>query len=108
MNFNETKKEFRKTKEWKDFAKSLKAERKIDALTLAKLRKGCICHHLDLKPENYKDLTSHKFETLNMKSHDVVHFLYTYYKKDPYIIKRLQRILDKMVMYTNENSIIKK
>ena len=107
MNFNEQKKAFRKTKAWRDFAKELKAERKVDALTLAKLRKGCICHHLDLRPENYKDLSPYRFETLNMKSHDVIHFLYTYYKKDPYILRRLEKILMKMEMYNNEGSIIK-
>lgn len=97
MNFNEMKKQFRKSKEWREFSKALKAERKIDALTLAKLRKGSICHHLDLRPENYKDLSPHRFETLNMKSHDVVHFMYMYYKKDPAIIDRLKAILDRMV-----------
>ena len=107
MNFNEMKKAFRKTKEWKEFSKSLKAERKIDALTLAKLRRGSLCHHLDLRPENYKVLSPQRFETLNMKSHDVIHFLYTYYKKDPYILRRLERILMKMEMYNNEGSIIK-
>ena len=98
MNFNEMKKEFRKTKEWKEFSKCLKAERKVDALTLAKLRKGSTSHHLDLRPEFYKDLDPKKFETLNMKSHDVVHFMYTYYCKDPNILNRLKEILDKMVL----------
>ena len=102
MNFNEMKKEFRKTKEWREFTKALKAERKIDALTLQKLRKGSTSHHLDLNPDNYKVLDKANFETLNIKSHEVVHFLYNYYKKDPAIITRLSDILHKMVLLNGD------
>lgn len=97
MNFNEKKKEFRKSKAWRDFSKKLKEERKVDALTLTKLRKGSLSHHLDLNPDNYEKLDKANFECLNMKSHDVVHFMYNYYKKDPAIINRLKDILCKMV-----------
>ena len=102
MNFNERKKAFRKTKTWKDFTKELKAERKVDALTLAKLRKGSLSHHLDLNPDNYEVLDKANFECLNMKSHDVVHFMYNYYKKDPAIIDRLKDILHKMVLLNGD------
>ena len=97
MNFNERKKAFRKTKTWRDFTKWLRAERKVDALTHAKLRKGSLSHHMDLNPDNYEILDPDKFEALNMKSHDVVHFMYNYYKKDRSIVERLKNILDKMV-----------
>ena len=103
MNFNEQKKAFRKTKAWREFSKALKAERKTDALTLAKLRKGSITHHLDLNPDNYEKLDKANFECLNMKSHDVVHFMYNYYKKDRSVLERLKNILDKMVELNNEN-----
>ena len=102
MNFNERKKAFRKSKTWKDFTKELKAERKVDALTLAKLRKGSLSHHLDLNPDNYEKLVKENFECLNMKSHDVVHFMYMYYKKDPAIIDRLKDILHKMVLLNGD------
>lgn len=102
MNFNEKKKEFRKSKAWKDFTKALKEERKVDALTLAKLRKGSLSHHLDLNPDNYEKLDPTNFECLNMKSHDVVHFMYNYYKKDPAIIDRLKAILHKMVLLNGD------
>ena len=102
MTFNEQKKEFRKSKTWKEFTKALKEERKVDALTLQKLRKGSISHHLDLNPDNYKVLDKANFETLNMKSHEVVHFLYNYYKKDPAIIDRLKDILHKMVLLNGD------
>lgn len=102
MTFNEMKKEFRKSKEWKEFTKALKEERKVDALTLQKLRKGSLSHHLDLNPDNYKVLDKANFETLNMKSHEVVHFLYNYYKKDPAVIDRLKDILHKMVLLNGD------
>ena len=102
MNFNERKKAFRETKVWRDFSKELKAERKVDALTLAKLRKRSITHHLDLNPDNYEVLDKDNFECLNMKSHDVVHFLYNYYKKDREVLTRLECILEKMVLLNGD------
>ena len=102
MNFNEQKKAFRKTKAWREFSKELKAERKVDALTHAKLRKGSLCHHLDLNPDNYDKLDPANFECLNMKSHDVIHFLYNYYKKDPEVLNRLKDILHKMILLNED------
>lgn len=102
MNFNEMKKQFRQKAEWKRFREDMKMLRKVDALTLAKLRKGWALHHLDLQPENYTKLEEYKFECLNNKSHDVVHFMYNYYKKDPAIIDRLKDILNKMVLLNGE------
>lgn len=97
MSFNEMKKAFRRTKAWKDFTKELRAERKVDALTHSKLRKGSLSHHMDLNPDNYTVLDKDKFECLNIKSHDVIHFLYSYYAKDRSIMTRLQNILDRMI-----------
>ena len=102
MNYNEMKKQFRQTKEWKEFRAKMK-ERKVDALTLSKLRKGWALHHLDLDALHYKDLSEHKFECLNNKSHDLVHFMYNYYKKDRSVLERLKNILDKMVEFNNED-----
>ena len=101
MNYNEMKKQFRQTKEWKEFRAKMK-ERKVDALTLSKLRKGWALHHLDLDAMHYGDLSEHRFECLNNKSHDVVHFLYNYYKKDTDILFRLKDILDRMVILNGE------
>lgn len=97
MNFNEQKKEFRKSKAWREFSKELKEERKVDALTLAKLRKGSLSHHLDLNPDNYEKLNKEHFECLNIKSHDFIHFIYVYYKKDRSVLDRLKTILEKMI-----------
>ena len=73
-----------------------------DQLTLKPLRKGFNVHHLDMRDENYTILKEERFRPLNSDSHDCVHFLYRYYKKDPFIIDRLRAILDLMVKYNDD------
>ena len=73
-----------------------------DQLTLKPLRKGFNIHHLDMREENYQVLKEERFRPLNSDSHDCVHFLYRYYKKDPFIIDRLRKILDLMVKYNED------
>lgn len=102
MNNNEMKREFRKSKEWREFSKSLKAEKKVDALTLQPLRKGSLTHHMDLHPDNYTVLDPDHFECFNMKSHDFIHFIFNYYKKDRSVLERLKNILDKMVTLSGD------
>lgn len=92
------KNQFRHTKVWTDFRKSKRESDCKDALTHKKLTSQFNLHHLDLNPDNYKDLSDpDKFLCLNHNSHDCIHFLYTYYRKDPSILDRLKEILDKMV-----------
>lgn len=85
---------FRSTSIWKDFRKTF--SKRKDALTGKKLNKGYNLHHLNLNPERYTDLTEGHFVPLNSASHDCIHFLYGYYRKDPEIIVRLVKILEKM------------
>ena len=73
-----------------------------DQLTLKPLRKGFNIHHLDLREEHYTILKEERFRPLNSDSHDCIHFLYRYYKKDPFIIDRLRKILDLMVKYNED------
>ncbi len=69
-----------------------------DFITKAKLRKYSALHHCDLRAENYTDLSNEEnFFYLNNGCHDVVHYLYTYYKKDPTVLDRLKEVLDRMV-----------
>ena len=72
---------------------------KIDYITGKKLYTGFNVHHLDLHPENYKDLNPEKFVCLNRKSHECIHFLYTYWKKDKEILERIKEILMRMEEY---------
>ena len=68
-----------------------------DCITNKPLRNRWNLHHLDLREENYTVLKEERFRPLNSDTHDCVHFLYRYYKKDPFIIDRLRIILDLMV-----------
>lgn len=97
------KNEFRKTLKWKRFRYELvDFYDNLDSLTNKPLHKGFNIHHLDLRTENYTKLTPERFRPLNTASHDCIHFLYNYYKKDPFIIDRLRTILDLMVKYNED------
>lgn len=90
------KTKFRASKEWKEFRKKLSV-RKTDEITLSPLRKGYNIHHLDLNKDNYCNIENeNNFCVLNKKTHEVLHFLYSYYKKDKSILKRLKIILERM------------
>ena len=98
MNHQRDKARFRATGEWKQFRSDMKAASGgTDALTGKPLRKGAQLHHLDMRPENYRNLDAAKFIYLNRASHEMVHFLYSYFRKDSAIIYRLQNILYRMV-----------
>lgn len=93
------KRAFRGSKKWKTFRHNMVVEcDSKDVVTGKKLIKGFECHHMDLDADNYENLDNKdNFVCLNKQTHKMVHFLYTYYKKDKNIVKRLVEVLDKMV-----------
>lgn len=91
---------FRKRKAWTEFRETFKKEK--DALTGSKLSKRFNLHHLDMNPQHYDDLSHREnFVPLNSKSHDLLHFLLPYYKKDPAVLNRLKDLLDRMIELEN-------
>lgn len=106
MNEAQKKKtKFRASKKWKLFAHQLSIlQNGLDAITKTKLRKYSAVHHKDLRADNYEDLSdiSH-FAYLNHETHKVVHYLYTYYKKDKDVIERLEQLLEEMYKINNCN-----
>jgi hypothetical protein len=89
------KRNFRATAAWKKFKNRLKANRKVDALTLKPLRAGWNCHHMDLADRNYTDLSDEThFLTLNKMSHEVLHAILRYALADPDYLKRLEKIVE--------------
>jgi len=63
---------------------------------------------MDMCSDHYDNIsTRDNFIPLNSKSHECVHFLFDYYKKDPAILDRLKDILDKMVILNSDPSKIK-
>lgn len=91
------KKRFRQTKTWKEFRDSIRKKIKFDFLTGKPLHGKWELHHCDLRPENYQILNNEEnFIPLNSRSHSTIHFLYSYYIKDPLVLERLKTILDRM------------
>ena len=90
------KRNFRARKIWKLFKLKKKKEcGGIDLITLSKLGKRWELHHEDLREENYEKLNDN-FLPCNNQTHEMVHWLYRYYVKDPEIIKRLVAEMEKM------------
>ena len=97
------KKDFLKTLAWKRWRYTLiDYYENRDCITNKPLRKGFNIHHLDMREEHYTILREERFRPLNSDTHDCVHFLYRYYKKDPFIIDRLREVLDLMVKYNED------
>lgn len=89
------KSKFRETTFWKSFRDSFKGM--LDPITLKKVPKRFALHHLCLDARQYMILRKDRFAPHNSKMHEIVHYLYGYYRKDKNIIKRLQKELDRMV-----------
>lgn len=92
---SEQKNKFRSTSIWKNFKKSFLE--KVDPISLKRLPKGYQLHHMDLNPAHYTNLKKSNFCCLNGTTHSIVHYLYSIYRKDRNVLKRLKKILDKMV-----------
>lgn len=101
---NERKNLFRRTSAWKKWRlHMLEVSGGIDYVTHKPLRKGCNVHHLD--ECHYDTLTDDRFVVLNVKTHEVVEWLWTYYQKDPDAIKRLETVMEKMKFFQEGNNI---
>ena len=94
MNQNQkNKRKLRNSKEWKDFRKKKMHENKVDCITLRKLTGRWALHHrhVSANMEEYGDLSEpDEFVCLNQMTHKMLHFLYPYWKKDPYILNRIE------------------
>lgn len=89
---------FRKTSRWANFKIEMKNRGLgVDRITRKPLNKGWNLHHCDLDPEHYEILNWNNFECLNPATHDFIHWLYNFYKKDPFIIERIEDLMKKMV-----------
>lgn len=90
------KSKFRKTKKWQAFRKRLQYHYQKDYLTHKPLRAGWNAHHLCMKEEEYEQLGLDRLIPLNKQSHKFIHFVYTYYNKDPEVLDRLAEIMQRM------------
>lgn len=90
----------RRSKKWKELRKKIQSQyNDKDPITNSKLYKGFNVHHLDMSIENYDNLSMDRFVPLNKMTHDTIHFLYRYYRKDKHILERIREVLERMLEY---------
>lgn len=94
--------EFRKSREWKAFKHKCRLRTSKDYITNEPLQYDWNLHHLDLNVQRYDNLDPNRFTPLNPKTHELVHELYKFYKKDRRVLDRLKTVLDRMYALTNE------
>lgn len=112
------KQAFRKTQVWRDFRRKfyVKEQKKlkngktkdipnVDPITLKPLSRTFNLHHMDLDPHHYASLKEDNFKPVNTQSHEVLHWLYGYYRKDPAILDRLKILLDEMCKLNNNKDV---
>lgn len=95
---------FRTSAKWKKFRAFLKKEcNGLDFITGKKLLKGFQVHHKDMRLENYKNISDPKrFLACNKRTHEFIHFAFTYYDKDPDFLTRLKDVLDDMKQFNSD------
>ena len=86
---------FRLTDTWKKFRKLF--DKQVDPITLKTLPKRYNLHHLVLDPAKYTELDEDKFRPHSNSTHDLIHKLYGYYRKDKGVLDRIKEELDLMV-----------
>lgn len=88
-----SKRSFRNSKAWKTFRSKIYVKQHgIDPITGAKLAKGCNLHHRHVTAgeDDYKDMSNEDdFVMLGPMCHKMLHFLYTYWKKDSQVLDRI-------------------
>lgn len=90
----------RQSKAWKTLRHQINvSQHSVDPITKKKLiARSCTLHHLDQRFENYTKIDNmDNFVLLNRRTHEMLHFIYTYYIKDKTVIDRLVYYLEKMI-----------
>lgn len=91
------KTKFRQSAKWKKFRHFMNVKQKgIDPITGKKLCKGCNLHHrhVTADTDEYTDISNEAhYVMLNKQTHEMLHWLYRYWKNDPSIIYRIEEEL---------------
>ena len=104
MNYKE-RQVFRKTDAWHKWKAKCRLHTSKDFITKEPLCAKWNLHHLDLNTTRYDHITDmNRFMPLNPKTHEVIHELFKWYKKDHKVLDRIRQTLDMMEVYTNEIS----
>ncbi len=95
---------FRKSAKWKAFRQKCRLHTSRDYITKQSLMRDWNLHHLDLDVTRYDQLDDmNKFMPLNKKTHEVVHEVFKWYKRDKRSIVRLKETIERMYHYTIED-----
>ena len=95
---------FRKTNAWHKWKAKCRLHTSKDFITKEPLCRNWNLHHLDLNIQHYDNITDmNRFMPLNPKTHEVIHEIFKWYKKDHKVIDRIKNTLDLMEEYTNGN-----
>lgn len=93
--------DFRRSDKWHKFKAKCRLHTSVDYITREPLIRNWNLHHLDLRHQNYTDISDmKKFLPLNPKTHELIHELFKYYHKNPKSIDRIKEVLEKMEEYT--------
>ena len=99
----EQKEKFRRSSKWRSFRKKIRERTSKDYITRKELKRDWNLHHLDLRSENYTDLSdSRKFIALNKDTHKFVHWLFRIYRHDKQVLKRLEYVMEAMYEYVEQ------
>ena len=96
-----SRREFRKSAKWKKFRAKCRLHTSKDYITKKPLERDWNLHHLDLNTKRYDNLDMNRFMPLNKKTHEIIHEIYKWYKKDHKVLERIKLTLEKMEEYTN-------
>lgn len=100
MNYKQ-RSEFRKTSAWHKWKAKCRLHTSKDFITKEPLCRNWNLHHLDLNIQHYDNITDmNRFMPLNPKTHEVIHEIFKWYKKDHKVLDRIKLTLDKMEEYT--------
>mgnify|MGYP003436763636 CR=1 FL=1 len=95
---------FRKTDAWRKWKAKCRLHTTKDFITKEPLCRNWNLHHLDLNVQRYNHIDDmNRFMPLNPKTHELIHELFKWYKKDHKVIDRIKKTLDLMEEYTNGN-----
>ena len=102
MNYKE-RQVFRKTDAWRKWKAKCRLHTTKDFITKEPLCRNWNLHHLDLNVQRYDNIGDmNRFMPLNPKTHELIHELFKWYKKDHKVIDRIKKTLDLMEEYTGE------
>lgn len=92
---------FRKTDAWHKWKAKCRLHTSKDFITKEPLCRNWNLHHLDLNIQRYDNITDmNRFMPLNPSTHEIIHELFKWYKKDHKVLDRIKKTLDLMEEYT--------